>query len=211
MSTDLALRGTEKARTQIGSLLQTKVATGLGTGGYTQGGRVQLSRVNLPCSLLARHALWPETEVYCNVPLHCYVTLSGAQSGGEMCRNFSAESELKLFGCGRSCNLHFDAAAAFQLDTRHTSKMMKLLRDDGWAQPIWGIRTPSRAFLGEADTDAVRDPASQWQGMRLISIWGAWEAWEKKKEITHISLSQWNMFIKFPTNLMSSKKNTQDA
>ena len=42
---------------------------------------------------------------------HCYVTLSGARStAGEMCRNFPPESELKLFACGGSRNLHTQPA-----------------------------------------------------------------------------------------------------
>ena len=93
---------------------------------------VQLSRVNLPCSLPCEtRPLTCDLSVL-HRSLHCYVTLSGARSGGEMCRNFSAESEFKLFW---TRGVLVQAAPAFQLHLTNCIKlqMTKLLNDDGGA------------------------------------------------------------------------------
>ena len=115
---------------------------------------------------------------------HCYVTLSGARStAGEMCRNFPPESELKLFACGGSRNLH-SAQTHNLLSTLHTcaqvhtSKVTKLL-NEYW--PVPRAYLDPQAFLGLGDTSrssqSVRSNATypqmtgkecrQWENKKL--------------------------------------------
>ena len=88
-----------------------------------------------------------------------------------MCRNFSAESELKLFGCGGSpCNLHWCCtcfpAPGLTYCTHQRWRNSWMTKGERWTPPL-------EAFLGEADTAALRDPPSQWEAMPLISrLWG---------------------------------------